>query len=338
MASPIGSIIRKVTRKESEPYNILSWVCHERYQSGLANCNANFYLFQNGHGVKGMWKEQYARIPDNTIILPPFQNSPLEVIPSWVELDGIVSHHKFGILQSALQLGQYLGLGVAHLEHTMPTNQQLRDAVPELKKLSADINLFISSTSREQWGYNDLEGEVLEHGLDSDFWKSSGQERLKVILTVGNDMLNRSEILGFDIFQRVTSGLPVKIVGDTKGLSEPAKNEYQLKSFYNNSLIYLNPSRYSPIPMSLLEAALMGCAIVTTDNNLISDIFTDNMDCIMTNDENRMRKELEILLNDSDRCKLIGENARKTVMERFPLNKFVKNWNNIFERISKIRR
>lgn len=339
MASQVGSIIRRCTKRTDEPYNILSWIVHERFQSNLAGCNARFYLLQNGPGVKGMWKEQYARIPDNTVILPPYQQSPFEVIPPYVDFDGIVSHHKFGIIQTALQLGNILSLPVCHIEHTMPTSQQLRDAVPELKKLQGQINLFISSTSRSDWGFTKDEADVIEHGIDSEFWKPLQRnltERKKQILTVGNDMLNRAEILGFDIFQRVTQGLPVRIVGDTKGLSEPAKNEYDLRSKYDESLIYLNPSRYSPIPMSLLEAASMGCAIVTTDNNLISDIFTHNGDAIKTNDEKEMRFSLQYLLNHPNECKRLGENARETIKKRFSLQNFVKNWNSIFERMASL--
>lgn len=338
MASQIGSIVRRATKRPDEPYNILSWVVHERYQSNLAGCNANFYLLQNGPGVKGNWVENYARIPNNTIILPPFQENPFEVIPPHVQFDGIMSHHKFGILQSALQLGHMLGLPTVHIEHTQPTSDALRQAVPELKKMSADINIFISSTSREQWGYSAGEAEVIEHGIDSEFWRPDNRTRKRHILTVGNDMINRAEILGFDTFQRVTQGLPVKIVGDTKEISRPAHNEYELRSFYQESLIYLNPSRYSPIPMSLLEAASMGCCIITTNNNLISTIFTDGLDSVMTNDENKMRSSIEYLLNNPDYARQLGMKARETVSQRFALNRFVSEWNNTFEKLSNIRK
>jgi len=292
---------------------------------------------QNGPGVKGNWKTEYAQIPDNTIILPPYQNNPLEVVPQWAGIDIILSQHKFGIIQTALQLADYLGIGVAHIEHTMPTSDQLRAAVPDLKKLSANVNLFISKTSREQWGYGEAEAEVIEHGIDSSLFKPSGRPRQRQILTVGNDMIGRSEILGFDILQRVCGEMPLRIVGDTKGLSQPARNVYELIQAYDQSMIYINPSRYSPIPMSLLEAASMGCAVVTTDNNLISDIFTHNVDSIKTNNEAEMRSSLNRLLNDPNECRRLGHNARKMVVDRFSLKRFTQQWDEVFTRTANVR-
>lgn len=340
MASQIGSILRASDRKENKPYNILSWVVHERFQSNLEKTNARFYLFQNGPGTKGSWKQQYASIPNNTIILDNYQNNPLEVISPHINFDLIISHHKFGIIQTALQLGQILKLPVVHNEHTSPTSDHLRQAVPELKKLKGDINVFITSTSRSQWGYAETEAEVIEHGLDSDFFKHSGQPRQAQILTVGNDMINRSEILGLDIFKRVCidNKMPFQIVGDTNGLSQPAKNIYELRDFYSNNSIYFNPSRLSPLPMSLLEAMSMECALVSTNNNLISEVIIDGYNGYLSNDENILKNHLIRLLNSPEERAELGRNARKTIQERFSLNRFISDWNNIFKRASEIRK
>ncbi len=339
MASPIGSILKKSFKNDNEPYNILSWVCHERFQSNLGGTNANFYLLANGPGTKGAWKTQYAPIPNNTIILNDYKDNPLEVIPPYIDFDLIISHHKFGILQTALQLGEYLKLPVVHNEHTTITNPQLEKAAPELKKLNGNINVFITSTSRSQWGYSETEAEVIEHGIDSDFFKPTGQPRQAKILTVGNDMINRSEILGLDIFKRVCidTQMPYQIVGDTNGLSQPARNIYELRSFYDKNAIYFNPSRFSPLPMSLLEAASMECALVSTNNNLISEVIKDGYNGYLSNDENVLRNHLQRLLNSPEERAKLGKNARKTIQERFNLNRFVSDWNNVFDRAAKMR-
>lgn len=336
MASRIGTIINQAVKNKNDKPNILSFVTHERFQSNLGGCWANFYLIQKGQGVKGDWVRNYSTIPSNTIILPPIDD-PLSFIP-WIEFSAVMPMHKFGQFQIAKQISDFLGLPIISVEHTQPTSAELQAAVPELKKMSGDINIFISQTSRNQWGYNANEAIVIEHGIDHGFWKSSGRERKRQVLTVGNDMIGRSHILGFDILQRVCQNLPIKIVGDTKGLSKPAQNEYELKSFYDESLIYINPSRLSPIPMSLLESASMSCAIVTTDNNLISDIFTHNHDAIKTNDENEMRSAIIRLLDNPEECKRLGNNARRTIENRFDLKRFVKEYDDIFQKASKIRK
>lgn len=335
MASSIGSILRKSTKKENESYNILSWVVHERYQHNLEKTNANYYLLANGPGTKGKWKQEYAPIPKNTVILADYQNNPLEVIPSWLNFDLIISHHKFGIIQTALQLKKTLQLPLVHNEHTQPTSPQLEEAVPELKKLNGDINVFISPTSRSQWGYSENEAKVIKHGVDVEFFKPNRRNRKNQILTVGNDIINRSYILGFDTFQRVVieNKLPFKIVGDTNGVSLPARNIFELKGFYDESSIYFNPSRLSPLPMSLLEACAMEMAIVSTDNNLISELIVNGHNGYKTNNESEQLTHIKRLLQDENERKELGKNARQTIIDQFPLDRFVLEWNNLFDEV-----
>lgn len=334
MSSAISTIINKSIRKPNDRHNILSFVTHERFQSNLGGCNANFYLIQKGDGIKGNWITNYAPIPRNTIILPPI-NDPLQAV-SWVDFTAVMSMHKFGQYQLGRQIANHLGLPLIQVEHTCPTSDSLRRAVPQLKELRGDINVFISDTSRSQWGFSSEEAEVIEHGIDTNFFKPSGRSRKNQILTVGNDFINRGEILGFDTLQRVCNELPLKVVGDTAGLSQPAKNLYELKGFYDESLLYINPSRFSPIPMSLLEAMASACCVVTTDNNLISSIVENGVNGIITNDEFVMRKEIQRLLNDKDECVRLGDAARNTILSRFPLDKFFSSYDEVFERAARL--
>ena len=332
MTTPIGNIIRSALKKEDEPFNILSWIVHERYQSNLGKTNANYYLLSNGPGTKGAWREDYSPISKNTVILPNYQNNPLEVIPSWVNFDMIMTHHKFGIIQTGLQLGKILNLPVVHIEHTQPTSPQLEAAVPELKKLQGKINIFISPTSRQQWGFSEEEARVIQHGVDSQFFKPVRTNKINQVITVGNDMINRSFILGFDIFDRVIikNNLPFKIIGDTPGLSRAAQHVFELKSLYDESTIYFNPSRLSPLPMSLLESMSMGMAVVSTDNNLISEVIENGVNGYKTNSESEQLQHIKRLLQDKDEREELGKNARKTILEKFSLARFCKQWDEVF--------
>ncbi len=88
--------------------------------------------------------------------------------------------------------------------------------------------------------------------------------------------------------------------------------------------------------MSILEAASMGCVIVTTENNLIPDIIKNNYNGIITNDERVMRESIQHLLNSPDECRRLGEAARQTIIDRFPLNKFISSWDAILKRAANL--
>jgi glycosyltransferase involved in cell wall biosynthesis len=179
-----------------------------------------------------------------------------------------------------------------------------------------------------EWGYT--EGDVIHHGIDTEQFKDLGLQREVRILSVVNDWINRGPILGFDLYRQITQGLPIMPVGATPGLSEPAKSTEELVHFYNTSRIFLNTSIISPIPASLLEAMSTGCAVVSTDNCLITDVIQNGYNGFKSNNPAELRHYLEVLMGDPELAKRLGQNARKTILEKFSLDRFVSEWNKLF--------
>ena len=340
MSSPVGSIIRQCFRNSKEKYNILTYVTHERCNSNWSACNANFYMIQKGPGLKGPWLTQYAQIPRNIFILPPV-DQPLEYL-NHLEIDMVISQHKWGQFQTANQISNYLGIPHIHYEHTCVTSDQLRKQVPELKKMRADYNVFITSQSCSDWNYseNDQDVKVINHGINSEFFRKLNTKRENRVLAIHNDWVGRSEILGFDIFKRniIDQNIPYRIVGDTRGLSSAAQNEYDLLNEYNKSTIYYNTTRTSPLPMAAAESMSCELPLVCLDNFMLGEIIQNGFNGYKTNDESEQLKHIRRLLADEDERKELGKNARQTIIDRFSIKAFTDNWNKVFDEVSKIRK
>jgi glycosyltransferase involved in cell wall biosynthesis len=124
-------------------------------------------------------------------------------------------------------------------------------------------------------------------------------------------------------------------VGETPGLSKPAKNMDELIQFYNTSRIFLNTSTASPLPMSLLEAMSCGCACVSAATCLIPDVIEHGVDGYLcpVNKPEKFKEYLNLLLTNPDHATEIGKNARLKVQKMFGLDKFVENWHNTFREI-----
>lgn len=325
------TLLHKAKKQDNEPLNILSWPTHERYQSNLAKTGHNFYLWQ-GMGIKP-WKEEYAPVPENHILLNP---SKLDrQIPPYVDIDLVLSQNKFGQYQIAVEVAKQLDCPMISLEHTLPMREWTKAQLVQMRYMKGKINLFISEYSRGMWGWSEREAEIIHHGIDTELFKP-GLPKEPRVLSVVNDWVNRDWCCGFSIWQAMTgypnSTLPLQVIGDTPGLSKPAESIEHLVSEYSRSLIFVNTSTVSPIPTSLLEAMSCECAVVTTNNCMIPEIITHGENGLMTNDPREMRECVDFLLTHPEEAARLGKNARETVVTRFSLDAFVNGWNDIFRR------
>jgi intein/homing endonuclease len=253
MLNPISSILRSATRENNEPLNVLTAPTHERYQASLASTNAQFYLWRSNDGTLKDWEPKYAPLPANHTLLDSTRGTAQ--IPDWLDIDLVLSQNRFGQFQILDQIAKKIGVPHINIEHTLPMPNWDSSRLQGIKGMKADINIFISEFSRDAWGWGEDEAKVIHHGIDTNTFRPLNLEKKPVILATVNKYQEREYICGFDILKQVTQGLPVKVLGDNPGLSEPA----ELVKEHNRSTIFLNTSRVSPIPMSLLEG--MSCLI-----------------------------------------------------------------------------
>ena len=142
--------------------------------------------------------------------------------------------------------------------------------------------------------------------------------------------LNRIDTYFFSAFNN--SFVKFKALGNTPGFSTPAKDHNELLMSYRQCGVFLNTSLISPIPMVLLESASCGCPIVSSLNCAIPNIFTHKHDALLSNNPDELRSYCQQLLQDKDMARELGENARKTILEKFTLERFVNDWNSLFRR------
>jgi glycosyltransferase involved in cell wall biosynthesis len=320
----VRRILHVANRPKPEKYNILTFPTHERYESQLAKTGHNFYSFHLPKLKK--WNKDQIKPPENYYILP--ESQPCE----YIKYDFILSQSKFWQFQVAQQLSPALNVPIISLEHTLPTPQTLNpEQLHAMRGMVGDINIFISEFSQKTWGIN-YNTDIIHHGIDSDTFAPIQEiKKENHILTVANDFINRDYCLNYKGWKRVTDGLPIKLVGDTKGLSVAASSTEELVNDYNKCSVYFNSSTISPIPTSLLEAMSCGCAIVSTATCMIPEIITNGVNGFISNDENELREYLMMVMEDGNLRESLGKAARETILEKFSQETFISKWNNIFD-------
>jgi glycosyltransferase involved in cell wall biosynthesis len=79
-----------------------------------------------------------------------------------------------------------------------------------------------------------------------------------------------------------------------------------------------------------------GCAVVTVDASMMPEIIENGVNGFITNDKDQLKKYLIELLNNNDLRETIGNNARKTILEKFSEQAFLNKWNSVFESIYEV--
>lgn len=335
MRSPLSTIINR-QHKTRKTINILTAPTHERYQSNFAGIDARFFLWR-GPGIKD-WDSRFASLPDNHILLPYCNNGNLAYealhgnhLPNGVTFDVVLSQHKFGQYQSLGVFSKLLHIPIISLEHTLPMLTWGAEQLESYRAMRSFETVFISEYSRKKWGYGELPARVIEHCVDEHIFSPDPTVvRTPHILTVANEYITRGHLLGFDDYQQIHPSLPRFPVGDTPGLSEPARTTEELVQHYRQAQVFLNTSIVSPIPSSLLEAAACGCAIVSSNNCMIPDIFTHGVDAFLYNNTDEMNQYLNELLKNKGLAQEMGMKAKATVNQRFNKDRFVKEWEGLF--------
>lgn len=325
----ISSILQKATRNKLDRLNIITFPTHERHASCMSNINADFFLFQ-GSGIK-TWEDKYAKLPKNHVLLnPKFGNNQL---PDYITPDISWSQNKLAHYAISVDIAKRYKIPLINLEHCLPWLGITQKQLEQLYKMQGDVNVFISDYSRRAWGYNETNSVVIEHGLDNNFFAPYNTDKIYDTLAVANDFRNRNTLLGWDEYQYIIKSLPNnnhKLVGSNPGYSLPANGTQELVQFYNQSKIFLCTAKISPIPFSLIESMSCGIPAVCYKQAMVSEAIKHGYNGMISDNVDELVKYTKQLLEDENMRKEIGNNARKTAIERFNLNRFTKEWEHVF--------
>lgn len=317
-----------IANSNPEKFNILTFPTHERYETQLCKTGHNFYSFNTSKHKK--WNLEQSPYPENYYTLPENDVCP------YLQYDFILVQSKFWQFQVAQQINQHLNLPVICLEHTWPLhNVQPQEQIDGMRNMVGNVNVFISEASEKAWDI-DVDGIVIHHGVDTETFKPTNEDKEDYVLSVANDFINRDYCLNYSGWKRVTKDIKTKLVGKTEGLSEPVNSAQELVSEYNKCSVFFNSSTLSPIPTSLLEAMSCGCAVVSTATCMIPEIIQNGVNGFISNDENELREKIEYLMHNPEVRQQLGENARQTIIDKFSESEFITNWNNLFNEVYEV--
>jgi glycosyltransferase involved in cell wall biosynthesis len=171
---------------------------------------------------------------------------------------------------------------------------------------------------------------VIDHGIIPSATLYTGE--LNKGLVIVNNLYTRGRKLGADIFEEVKQHVPLDLIGmGTKeygGLGEVLHP--QLPAFTAKYRFLFNPIRYTSLGLAVLEAMMNGLPVValgtteytTVIRNGYSGFIDTNMDHLIT--------QMKQLLAEPGMARSMGLAGRSVVEQRFSIDRFTKDWEDVF--------
>ncbi|MHC4616133.1 MAG: glycosyltransferase [Planctomycetota bacterium] len=314
MQRPEGNTDRKT---------LLVFNCHEPwvYQLGILGYDLDIIIGLRGR-YKETWDEQMRPVPANSrlITLP-------EALHSQTCYYCIIAHNisdlldirerpepRLIVLHSTLE-------GRIEEEGSNIAPEEMKETLRQYLELVGGHAVAISPLKSRSWGFVK---DVVHFGIEADDYPPySGREACGI--RICNFIENRKKILLWDLYAKAFDGMPVRIVGHNPGMPGVAAAESwaHLKTMLQSHRFYIHtadPRLEDGYNMAVGEAMAAGLPIVGNRHPTspvkhgVSGFLTDNPD--------ELRKYSMMLLEDRRLAQLMGEQARKTVVERFPTSKF----------------
>ena len=175
MTTPIRSIIRIATKREEEPYNILTVLGQDQsYYSKLAKTNHNFYYWENVNKIG--WDDSYGMKPENFLSIKTSEP------PAHIDFDLVLCLDR-SLFQFSKNFADFYHTSLVLLE-TIPVEDELRNH-PDFNAISSiqgDVNVFGGEACRDSWGQL---GYVIEEDDDNfcSSWNNVFSESCSLIYT-----------------------------------------------------------------------------------------------------------------------------------------------------------
>ncbi len=311
---------------------ILTFNWHESYIHLLAKTGYQFDVVEKWKGGRYGWIREFRPIPSNCRLISEDEAKARLESGSY---DRIIAHNisdllfvnewpisKVLIFHNKLSTEIALGGNTVNRESYLKEVSQLFDATKNLTLV------FISKAKKDDW---ELDGEIILPGIDhTEYGGYTGN--VGKVLRVDNFLMERDIMLGYSIQEKLLSGIPSTLLGLNPNIagSYVPKDWEELKGFMRSHRVYLNTT-LDPYEdgynLAMLEAMATGMSVVSTANP--SSPIEDGMDGYVSSDEIYLRGKIEELLKNRSLAKTLGRKARETVMEKFPLERFIWEWKRI---------
>ena len=237
-------------------------------------------------------------------------------------------------------LGRRLGAEVpaVFLEHNTPKPAAVTTRHPLADRSDLPI-VHVTHFNRLVWDNGRAPTVVIEHGIADPGYRYSGRvDRMSFVVNepvrrsrlVGTDLLPQfAAVGGIDAFGMGVAELPAAIGLDGRRVSPIGElASAELHAAIAERRLYLHLSRWTSLGLTLLEAMHLGVPVVVLQTTEASRAVPPGAGFLSTNVD-ELVAAARVLLEDPDAATRLGLAAREAVVERYRLERFLRDWDTL---------
>ncbi|MXV16680.1 glycosyltransferase [Pedobacter sp. HMF7056] len=312
---------------------VFTWHIHGSYLYYLSQANLEIYIPVNREQAEGYYgRGETFPFGDNVHEVPEDEVRTMA-------FDCILFQTNTNFLEDQYRTlsAEQRELPKIYLEHDPP-----RQHPTNTKHLIDDPDMLlvhVTHFNRLMWDNNHTATKIIEHGVTVPANVSWTGEKKKGIVVI-NNLPSRGRLLGYDLFLDISQKIPLDLIGmgtEEKGIGEVLHP--LVPEFTSHYRFFFHPIRYTSLGLAVCEAMMAGIPIVGLATTELSSVIRNGENGFISTDPGYLVDKMDLLLQDHELARRIGNAGRETAMERFNIRRFAADWEQtIGNHVSLVRR
>jgi glycosyltransferase involved in cell wall biosynthesis len=308
-------------RSPSRRLRVLTWHVHGNYLYYLSHVPHDFYLVTRAGNPPG-YAGRVGQLPwgDNVFEVPETEvrNRQFDCVLYQSRSHYLVD--RLEVLGSAQR-----NLPAIYLEHDPP--QEHPTGTQHFVQDAGTLLVHVTPFNALMWNSGMTPYTVIEHGVVVPRDVRYSGELARGIAVV-NNIRRRGRRLGADVYAELSSKLPLDLVGMDSlaagGLGEVGNLE--LAAFCARYRFFFNPIRYTSLGLAIIEAMMIGMPVIGLATTELVTVIRNGENGYVDTRLEELADVMRELLDEPGLAREWGEQARCTALERFNIDRFVRDW------------
>ena len=305
---------------------ILLWHVHGSWTTAFVQGEHTYLLpVVPDRGPDGRGRAQTWDWPANAVEVTPEEAAGADVdvvlLQRPQELDGLAE--------------QWLGgrrpgrdLPAVYVEHNSP-----QGPVNEMRHPAADRDGFtivhVTHFNALFWDGGSTPARVIEHGIVDPGYRYTGEEARAAVVI--NEAPRRARVTGTDLLDRfAAAGVPFDLFGMDSARIGGIEDvpQHRLHDEMARRRVYLHPIRWTSLGLSLIEAMHLGMPVVALATTEAPEAVPTAAGVVSTRVDT-LADAARGFLAEPDRARQAGRAARAAALERYSLERFLTDWDDL---------